>query len=186
MEDKITFKDVILELTPFSQDLIDWSKKHIEFSDALKNIYPEKFISPGIVITHPPIRTGNAIGDEVIGVYIYHYNLRTPIFKQDFIVKRDYEYTLYSRNPGGNSEYVKDINEFYLKYSIYGHDKRNHHSSLEELPPKVQERAKEAMVLAGKMKIGTPQEIPQKHIDKIYKKVMAIPREERIVIKKLA
>jgi len=186
---KITLKEVILELTPFPEELVVWSKTNPEFLDALKNVYPEKFISPAMIIIYPAIRGDkDCEGDIVIGVYTYHHELNKPIFKQDFIVNRgglNQEFILYSRNPAGSSRYVKDINDFFTKYGKHGHNKNSHHMSLEKLPAQLQERGKEAIRLAEKMKIGTPQEIPQKHIDKIYNEVMLIKREDRIIIEKL-
>lgn len=186
---KITLKELILELTPFPEELVIWSKTHPEFLDALKNVYPEKFISPAMIIMHPPIKGDAACeADVVIGVYTYHHELNNPIFKQDFIVNkgnRSQEFVLYSKNPTGSSKYVKGIKDFFIKYGKHGHTTSSHHQTLEELPNQLQERGKEAMRLAEKMKIGTPQEIPQEHIDKIYQEVMAIKREDRIVIEKL-
>lgn len=186
---KITLKEVILELTPFPEELVVWSKTHPEFLDALKNVYPEKFISPAMIIIYPPIKGDEACeGDVVIGVYTYHHELNDPIFKQDFIVNKgnlSKEFILYSKNPAGSSKYVKGIKEFFTKYGKYGHDTSSHHQSLEELPGQLQERGREAIRLAEKMKIGTPQEIYQAHIDKIYKEVMTIKREDIIVIEKL-
>lgn len=110
MNSKITLKEVILELQPFSDELNNWCKTHREFFSALKNIYPEKFISPAMIVTsYPPT------GDEIIGVYTYHHEMKKPIFKQDFIVnvgRLNTEFILYTRNPNGSSKYVKDIIEF--------------------------------------------------------------------------
>lgn len=186
---KVTLKEVILELTPFPPKLITWANSHKLFLEALKNVYPEKFISPGVIIVHPPIKNDQAyVGDVVIGVLTYHHELSKPTFKQDFIVNKkglDKEFVLYSRNPSGSSKYVKDINEFFAKYGKFGHSRNNHHLSLEELPNQLQLRAMQAINLANKMKIGTPQEIPQEHIDKIYREVMKIKPENRIVKQKL-
>lgn len=185
----VTLKEVILELTPFPEELVKWSNSHPEFLDALKNVYPEKFISPAMIIIYPPIKGDCACeGDVVIGVYTYHHELNKPIFKQDFIVNRGHlskEFILYSKNPAGSSKYVKGIKEFFAKYSKYGHNTSSHHQSLEELPRQLQERGREAVRLAEKINIGMPQEIPQEHINKIYKEVMAVKREDRIVIEKL-
>jgi hypothetical protein len=186
MQSKITLKDVILELTPFPQQLIDWCKSHPDFSDALKNVYPEKFISAGVIIEHPPIRVGEYAGDVVIGVYTYHHEIKKPVFKQDFIVYNGRDYILYSRNPAGNKKYVKDINEFYKKYGQYGHVESDHHLTLEELPIELQRRGRQAIDLAERMNLGSSQEIPQELIDKTYKEVMLIPRKDRIVKVKLS
>jgi hypothetical protein len=183
MDKKITLEDVILELQPFSDELNNWCKTHKEFFTALKNIYPERFISPAMIITsYPPT------GDEVIGVFTYHHEMKKPIFKQDFIInvgRSSTEFILYTRNPNGSSKYVKDINDFYAKYGKYGYTKASHHLTLIELPIQLQERAKLSMRLADKLKVGDPQKIPQGHIEKIYKAVMEIKRKDRFYKEKL-
>ncbi len=180
---KITLEEVILELQPFSEELVNWCKKHPDFFRALKNIYPEKFVSPAMIVTsYPPT------GDEVIGVYTYHHKLKEPIFKQDFIVNvgfRYEEFILYTRNPGGSSKYVKDINSFFQKYEKYGYKKADHHLKLGDLPQQLQERAKMAIRFAEKLKEGIPQDVPQELIDKIYGEVMAIKRRDRMIVEKL-
>ena len=183
MSNKITLEDVILELQPFSDELNNWCRSPKEFFTALKNIYPEKFVSPAMIITSYPTN-----GDEVIGVFTYHHELNKPIFKQDFIINVGWsntEFILYTRNPNGSSKYVKDINDFYIKYGKYGYTKSQHHLTLDELPTKLQERAKQAMRLADKLKVGDPQKIPQEHIERIYKEVMEIKRKDRFYKEKL-
>jgi hypothetical protein len=183
MNQKVTLEEVILELMPFSDELNNWCKSHPEVLLALKNVYPEKFISPAMIVTSYP-----ATEDEIIGIYTYHHGMKNPIFKQDFMVnvgRLNNEFILYTRNPAGSSKYVKDIKVFFKKYGKYGYDNTSHHLSLEELPTELQERAKASVKLAEKMKIGLPQKIPQEHINEIYEKVMAIKREDRVVKKKL-
>ncbi|MBI3620162.1 hypothetical protein HY214_03415 [Candidatus Roizmanbacteria bacterium] len=183
MNRNITLEELILELMPFSEELVNWCKSHAKFLAALKNVYPKKFISPAMIVTSYP-----KSGDEIIGVYTYHHEMKNPIFKQDFIVNKgnlSQEFTLYSRNPTGSSKYVKDIKDFLAKYGTYGYDMRSHHLSLEELPAQLQERGREAIKLAEKMKIGVAQEIPQEHIDKIYKEVVSIKRKDRYIKQKL-
>lgn len=183
MDSKITLEDVILELQPFSDELNSWCKAHQDFFTALKNIYPEKFVSPAMIITsYPPT------GDEVIGVFTYHHEMKKPIFKQDFIVnvgRTNTEFILYTRNPNGSSKHVKDINDFYAKYGRYGYTKSQHHLSLDELPIQLQERAKQAMRLAEKLKIGYHQKIPQEHIERVYREVIEIKRKDRFYKEKL-
>jgi hypothetical protein len=182
MSNKVTLEDVILELQPFSDELNNWCRSHKEFFTALKNIYPKKFVSPAMLITSYP-----ASGDEVIGVFTYYHELKKPIFKQDFIInvgRSNIEFILFTRNPGGSSKYVKDINDFYVKYGKYGYNKSEHHLTLSELPTQLQERAKQAITLASKLKIGDP--IPQEHIERIYKEVMEIKRKDRFYKEKLA
>lgn len=181
--DKITLTDVILELQPFSDELIHWCKSHNEFLLAIKNIYPEKFISPAMIVTSYP-----QSGDEVIGVYTYHRSLKQPIFKQDFIVnigRKSTEFILFTRNPYGSSKYVKDINEFFAVYGKFGYKKSDHHLKLEDLPTQLQERAKKSIELSQKIFLGKTQNIPQEHIDRIYKEVMEIKRKDRVIKEKL-
>lgn len=183
MKSKITLKELIIELMPFSEELVIWCKTHPKFLTALKNIYPEKFISPAMIVTSYP-----QSGDEIIGVYTYHHEMESPIFKQDFIVNKynsNQEFILYTRNPTGSSKYVKDIKDFFVKYGRYGYDTGSHHLTLEQLPTQLQERGKEAIKLAEKMKSGLAQKIPQQHIDKIYKEVTSIKRKDRYVKQKL-
>jgi hypothetical protein len=179
----IILEDVILELQPFSDELINWCKTHKDFFSALKQCYPEKFVSPAVIITSYP-----ASGDEVIGMFTYHYQLNKPVFKQDFIVnvgRLNTEFILYTRNPSGSSKYVKDINDFFNMYDKYGYKKAHHHLSLEELPIQLQDRAKNAIKFSKKLKIGVPQKVPQKLIDKIYGEVMIIKRKDRVIKVKL-
>lgn len=183
MSNKITLKELILELSPFSEELVVWCKTHPEFLESLKNVHPEKFISPAMIVTSYP-----SSGDEVIGVYTYHHEMKNPIFKQDFIVNKgnaSKEFILYTRNPAGSSKYVKDIQDFFAKFGKYGYIKSSHHLSLNELPAQLQERGREAIKLAEKMKVGTSQEIPQELIDKVYKEVRSVKRENRVVKQKL-
>ncbi len=179
----ILLEDVILELQPFSDELVNWCKTHKEFFRALKQIYPERFVSPAMIITSYP-----ASGDEVIGMFTFHHQLKKPVFKQDFIVntgKLNTEFILYTRNPSGSSKYVKDINDFFNKFDKYGYKKSDHHLSLEELPTQLHERARNAVELSRKLKIGSPQKIPQKLVDRIYNEVMLIKRRNRTDKEKL-
>ncbi|MEX0616740.1 MAG: hypothetical protein WD231_02940 [Candidatus Woykebacteria bacterium] len=183
MNGKVTLKELILELSPFSEQLVTWCKSHPEFLEALKNVHPDKFISPAMIVTsYPPS------GDEVIGVYTYHHEMKNPIFKQDFIVNKgnlSKEFILYTRNPAGSSKYVKDIKNFFSEFGKFGYNNISHHLSLNELPARLQERGREAIKLAEKMRVGTHQEIPQEYVDKIYKEVRSIKIENRVVKQKL-
>lgn len=180
---KITLEQLIIELMPFSEELVGWCKKHPKFLAALKNVYPEKFISPAMIVTSYP-----QSGDEIIGIYTYHHEIKDTIFKQDFIVNKNnsnQEFVLYTRNPAGSSKYVKDIKEFFDKYGKFGYNTKLHHITLEELPEELQERGGKAIQLAEKMKDGFPRKIPQQHIDRIYKEVKSIKRKNRYIRKKL-
>src|SRR3990172_10109507 len=106
-----TREELIIEMMPFSQELIDWCKIHHDFSKALKIIYPEKFITLGGVVTSS---SPNFPDDQVIGVYAYAYQLKSPIFKQDFVVNKgglNKEFVLYTRYPNRSDiKYIRDIN----------------------------------------------------------------------------
>lgn len=183
MDKKVTLEELIIEFMPFSEELVNWCKTHPEFLAALKNVYPERFISPAMIVTSYP-----KSGDEVIGIYTYHHEMKNPVFKQDFIINKgrlNQEFILYTRNPKGSSKYVKDIKGFFVAYGKYGYDANSHHLSLEELPAQLQERGKEAIKLAEKMKQGIAQKIPQYKINRIYKEVMSIKRQDRYIKEKL-
>jgi hypothetical protein len=175
----ISLEELILEFQPFSEALVNWCKTHPEFLAALKNVHPEKFISPSAILLSYPVN-----GDQVIGVYSYHPRLKKAIFKQDFIVNmgnRDSEYILYTRNPRGSSKYVKDINDFFEKYEQYGYERTHHHRTFEELPDEIKERALSTIRLADKTKDLDISTITQEHINKLYKEVKAIKEREKTV-----
>ncbi len=177
MANDITLKELILEFQPFSPELKAWCKSHPEFFDALKNIHPDKFISPAcIMCSYPPT------GDEVIGVYSFHYQLNNPIFKQDYIVNADFKnekFTLYTNNPAGSSKYVQNINNFFDKYGRYGYLRAHHHLTFEELPEDIKWRARAAMQLAERVKNVDTSKITQAHINKIYAELQAIEEKDR-------
>jgi hypothetical protein len=53
-KDKImTREDLIIEMMPFSDELKQWCNNHSEFADALKIIYPERFITLQAIAIHP-------------------------------------------------------------------------------------------------------------------------------------
>jgi len=173
MTTKVTFEELILELMPFSRQLLNWCKLHPEFQNALKVIYSERFISLGAIVTS---YSPNYPNDEVIGIYAYDYKLKSPLFKQDFIVnkgKLDREFVLYTRNSTGNStKYVKDINDFYATYGNGGFYLNSHHLTLDQLPQELRERGESAIRLAQKMQSGAYIKPDKKHIDKVYGEVM--------------
>lgn len=185
MNKKITLEELILEMMPFSEELMNWCKNHIEFFVALKNIYPTKFISPAMIMTST---SPNFPNDEVIGVYSYHYLLNKPIFKQDFIVNKDRankEFILFTRNPVGSSKYVKDINEFFKAYGKGGYYTGSHHLTYDQLPTELQERANQTIRLAERMKGADFTKITQQYIDQIYKQIKAIKNGEWFIKQKL-
>lgn len=179
---EITLEELIIELIPFPPELTEWCNNHPEFVRALKNVHPKRFISPGMIQTsYPPT------GDEVLGVYTYDYIDGEPKFKQDFIVntgKLNNEFIIYTQNPAGSSKYVKSINEFFEKFGRYGYTKEDHHLTLDELPVDLQDRGRDSIRLACEVK-GRLGKIPQYKINKIYKEVKELKKDEWIVVKKL-
>lgn len=179
MSKNVSLEELIIELQPYSEELVLWCQRHPEFADALKSVHPEKFVSPAIIITSYP-----KTGDEVIGVITYHHGLKNPTFKQDFIVNvgmKNEEYILFTRNPAGSSKYVKDINEFFDLYGNYGYTRDAHHLKLEDLPIEITERAQMAIDLA-KRREGHELEVPpQELINKIYSEVMEIKKKKHLV-----
>lgn len=182
----INFEDLIIQMMPFSTELIEWCKHHPEFQAALKIIYSDRFITLGAIVTS---YSPNYPNDEVIGVYSYDYKLKMPLFKQDFIInigKRDNEFVLYTRNPKGNSKYVKDISIFYQTYGKGAFYINSHHLSLEELPSEIRERGLQAIGLANRIqRLGGFIKPNQAHIDKIHKSLHAHKREQWFNKKKL-
>lgn len=176
MVSKVTLADAILETMPFSKELVDWCKSHPVFLSALKNIYAEKFISLGAIVTsYSPY----APEDEVIGIYTYDYQRKNPLFKQDFVVnkgKLDKEFVLFTRNSKAGSRYVKDINVFFATYGKGNFYVNSHHVTFDELPSELKERGKQAMALAEKMKGAQLIDIPQAHIEKIYGQIKAVKK----------
>jgi len=185
MKKNITIEELIVEMMPFSEELVVWCRSHPEFLSALKNIYSDKFISLGAIVTS---YSPNCPTDEVIGIYTYDYQRKTPIFKQDFVVnkgKLNQEFTLFTRSKAGSSKYVKDINDFFRTYGKGGFYANSHHLKLEDLPNEIKGRGMEAIKLAEKMKGASLGKISQKHIDNIYKEVRLVKNNEWLIRKKL-
>jgi hypothetical protein len=153
-KDKImTREDLIIEMMPFSDELKQWCNNHSEFADALKIIYPERFITlQAIAISYSPYKPK----DQVLGIFAYDYKENQNKFKQDFIINvngQSEEFVLYTRLPNrAYSKYVKDIKEFYSTYAKSTHYENTHHPKLKELPVEIQERGQRAINLANKLK----------------------------------
>jgi len=149
----LNLNEILIEVQPFSDGLKQWCKNHPDFTKALKIIYPEKFITLGAVVTsYPP----NYPNDQVIGFYTYHYSLRTPKFKQDFIInrgKRDNDFVLYTRQKlVPTNQYIKDINEFFVTYGQDGNYLRAHHVTFEDIPDELKPRAAQASALGDRVR----------------------------------
>lgn len=178
-----TLEEAIIETMPFSPQLIEWCKSHPDFSKALKIVYPEKFITLGAIVTS---YSPDYLDDEVIGVYTYAYQMKTPIFKQDFVINkgtRHNEFILYTKHPlTSSSKYIKDIGEFYRTYGKNGSSYTNtHHLTLNELPAEIHSRGQQAINLANRVKKNGLGGINQNHIEKIYKQVKAIKNENKFI-----
>lgn len=178
MNNKISFEELLIEFLPFSNELKGWCKFHPEFMTALKNIHYEKFVSLGAILTS---FSPNYPKDEVIGIYVYDYSRKFPMFKQDFIVnkgKLNNEFILFTRNPKNlSSKYVRDISEFYLTYGKGGNYINSHHLSFDELPEELKPRGLEAISLANKLKSSSLTKPSQEHISKIYEEVESLKRK---------
>ncbi len=176
----MTLEELIIEMMPFSDEIKNWCKKYPKFSEALKIIYPERFINLGGVITshHPNF------SEEIIGVYTYDY--KRDKFIQDFIINKENKtFILYTRNPKGNSKYVKDINDFFLKYGKGVHYLNVHHSSLKDLPDQIKLRAIEALRIAEKLKQAGYISPTQEQIDKTYQQLKSIKNSQWFLREKL-
>lgn len=158
----LNLEEILIEVQPFSDGLKQWCKDHPDFTKALKIIYPEKFISLGmVVISYPP----NFSNDQVIGFYTYHYSMKIPKFKQDFIVNvgnQDNNFVLYTRqNLVPLNTHIKDINDFFVTYGKDGNYLRAHHVELGDIPDEAKQRATQAKALGDRLK-----STGFKHLDK--------------------
>jgi len=149
----MTREEIIVAMMPFSKQLKNWIGQHTEIQEALKVIYPSRFIAlRAISITFSPLIPN----DEVIGIYAYDYLSKTPKFKQDFIVNKNStgtEYILYTRLPSRKySKYVRDINEFFSAYSKNQYYIDSHHVKYSDIPDKIKPRALQVIELANRCK----------------------------------
>lgn len=163
--------DTIIEFMPFSEEIKAFCNKNPEFKEALKVIYVERFITLGaLAVSHPSI----APEDKVIGIYVYDYQIKNPIFKQDFIVDvggTGKEFVLYTGGtPSGGQKRVKHIKEFFSKYGVNGEYKDTHWQLIDQLPTEIQERAQRAIALAEKRIAAGNPPIPQELIEQTYRK----------------
>ena len=71
------------------------------------------------------------------------------------------------------NNYIKDINEFYKTYGIYGNYVNSHHLTFDELPDEIKPRAEQAITLANKVKALGFIKPSQDHINKIHTAVIA-------------
>ncbi len=172
MTKEITIENIIVRMSPFSKELKEVCFNDVDFSKALKINNPHKFVSLGaVVISYPPLHPN----DQIIGFYTYDYNANIPKFKQDFIVNIDSknkEFILYTRRPKGiTSKRIKDINEFFTKYSQGKYYIESHHPKFDELPEVIKPRAVEAVRLATKIKGGGLRQLTKEELEKIDKEL---------------
>lgn len=180
---RITFEELIIEMMPFSPELVEWCKSHPEFLKALKNVYAGKFISLGAIVTsHSPYYPK----DEVIGIYTYDYQRKNPIFKQDFIInkgKQYKEFVLFTRHL--SSKYVKDIEDFYKTYGKGEYYVNSHHVTFDQLPDEIKPRGQDAIALTNKLK-GYPLLKPsQEVIEKLYLQIRAVKEGKWLITQRL-
>lgn len=170
MNKRITIENIIVRMSPFSKELKEICFSDADFSKALKINNPKRFVSLGAVITSvSPL----CPQDQVIGFYTYDYGAKIPKFKQDFIVNignQNKEYILYTRKPKGiTSKRVKDINEFYEKYSQGKYYIESHHPKFEDLPEILKPRAIDAVRIANNIKAGGLRKLTKHDLKKIDK-----------------
>ena len=172
--------DIIMNMQPFSDAILDWAKKHPSFSRALKIIYPDRFITLQALSISYPTHTS----DQIIGIFAYDY--RAEKFKQDFIVNvgnENKEFILYTKLPGKSppySKYVQHINGFFTKYGTDGQYAQTHHPTLEELPEEIKSRAKKAQRLANRLKITGLRVLSPEELAEIEAKVKFLRERNKL------
>ncbi len=175
----ITPEELIIEMMPFSDELREFCKVNPDFAKALKIIYFDRFIALQAVGTS---YSPNYPNDEVIGIYVYDYGLKTPKFKQDFIVNKEglkKDFVLYTGlSSATNGKNVKHINEFLATYGKGGYYKDAHWPRFEEFTDQLKERADKAVELAERRKMSGFSKPTQEQVEEIYKKLKAMRGEE--------
>lgn len=155
--------DLIVRMQPYPKSLKDIILGDPDFSKALKINNHIRFVSLGAVVTsYSPLKPE----DEVIGFYVYDF--KEDKFKQDFIVnvgKNDSEYILYTKFPNKNNKRVKDISQFFDKYSKGKYYIESHHPKFEDLPDVIKPRALEAIDLANRLKNKKVREFSKEELD---------------------
>lgn len=167
----ITREEAIIETMPFSKELILWCKNHPDFANALKIVYPEKFLTLGAIMTS---FCSYSPTDEVIGIYTYAYRMKQPIFKQDFVINKgnlSKKFVLYTKFPS-KSSMVKNISEFYKTYGQDNNYLNTHHLTFAQLDDKVKPSGLRAMRLADRiLKYGLFTDNPN-HTGRIYNDIL--------------
>ena len=172
----MTREEIIIKMMPFSKEIRDWCKTHPDFNNALKIIYPARFIILGAIYTS---YSPNKPRDQVIGFLVYDY--KTKYFKQDFIVNVNNlsnEFVLYTRIPsqmGQQTKYVKDISVFYSIYGKDGYYEHTHHLTFDDLGEEIKPRAKRAIELAEKLQNTGLRVLTEKELIEVDNKLSTIP-----------
>lgn len=174
----ITPEELIIEMMPFPKELRVFCKNNQDFAKALKIIYFDRFIAlQAVAISYSP----NYPDDEVIGIYVYDYGLKTPKFKQDFIINkngRKKDFILYTGlSTATNGKNVKHINEFLSTYGKGGYYKEAHWPKFEEFSQQLKDRAIKAIELGKKRKANGYINPTQKQVEEIYKKLKELRNE---------
>ena len=146
--------DLVLRMQPYAPEIKELCRLDSDFTDALKSLRSERFISLGAIITSRAYSTHSpkdSDQDEIIGVLVY--DSIKNIFKQDFIVnveKKYKEFRIYSRYKGVNkSKMIRDITHFYSEYPMYSKD--SHHPTFENIPEEIRPRAIAVVELSKKL-----------------------------------
>ena len=173
----ITLEELVIEMMPFSNPLKEFCKKNPKFGKALKIIYIDRFIALQAVGTS---YSPNYPEDQVIGIYVYDYGLKRPIFKQDFIINKggqNNEFVLYTGlSSAVDNKHVKHINEFLTTYGKGGYYLNAHRPKFEEFSGELKERAIMAINLANKRKKDGYIKITPEFAEEIYKKLKSLTK----------
>ena len=166
----VTVTNLIVRMQPYSSNLKSLILNDPDFAKALKINNHIRFVSLGAVVTsYSPL----VPDDEVIGFYVYDY--KEDKFKQDFIVnigKKDKEFILYTKFPNTNkNKRIKDISQFFEKYSGGKYYVESHHPRFEDLPDVIKPRALEAIALANKLRGKQVKNFSTEELGKIDKEL---------------
>ncbi len=175
----ITPEELIIEMMPFPNELREFCKTHPDFRNALKIIYFDRFIALQAVGTS---YSPNYPDDEVIGIYVYDYGLKTPQFKQDFIVNKGGQkknFVLYTGlSSVVNNKDVKHVNDFLAKYGKGGYYQDAHRLKFDDFSGELKQRALKAIALADKRKKGGRVHITPEQAEEIYKKLQELRKSK--------
>jgi len=170
MNTNISLEDLIIEMMPFADKLKAFCSKYPNFKNALKIIYTERFITlQAISTSYSP----NYPNDEVIGIYVYDYGLKHPIFKQDFIVNKNgtgNQFVVYTGlGSVVDGKQIKHINEFINTYGKGGHYKDAHHPKYADFTGELKYRADRAIKIGEeRIKKGNPP-ITNEKVQEVYR-----------------